>query len=125
MPDREGSLAPDELRERDRSEAQTIGVDRAFDQGMHIGITAIGIGGLLFLWQLYRYARLGVWPSVSVADALAGAGSAWARSPTDWFGLHDVFTTLPASLTLGALGVLSAWLWYHLRKWYLNRAYGP
>lgn len=94
----------------------TQAVDRAFDQGMGLGIVTVVAGVVIALWQLYNYARSGLWASVSLADLLGWMGSQWARWPTDWLGLHHVLAVTPASVGIGSLGLISAWSWYHLRR---------
>ena len=78
MPDQDGSLTPDELRERDRREAKTKDKDHAVDEAMGTFSVAVGVALLILLWQLYRYARLGSWPGIAVIDVMALAGNGWA-----------------------------------------------
>lgn len=55
-------------------------------------------GPAIFSWQIYKYLRVGSWPSLSVVDALKWCNVQWATTPVDWVGLHRSLEWMPLSL---------------------------
>jgi len=57
-------------------------------------------GPAILSWQIYKYLRIGSWPSLSVVDALTWCNVKWATTPADWLGLHQSLEWMPLSLFL-------------------------
>ncbi len=76
-------------------------------------LTAIGIVG----WQIYSYLKLGEWPSLSVISVLSWCNIEWARSPSDWVGVHRILNEFPLSLASFFAGIapIALWLWWDER----------
>lgn len=76
-------------------------------------LTAIGIMG----WQIYAYLKFGEWPSLSVITILSWCNIEWARSPSDWVGVHKTLNAFPLSLASFVIGIapVSLWLWWDKR----------
>ena len=53
----------------------------------------------VFLYQVYLWAKYGVWGDFSTVDALkklsSREGWPWLWSPSDWWGIHLVLERLP------------------------------
>ena len=62
-------------------------------------ICPLGILG----YQTYIFLKDGSWPPLSVIWLLNFMEVSWARSPTDWHGLHRILDAFP--LSLFSLGV--------------------
>jgi|SRR3989304_2915766 len=77
-------------------------------------LAAIGIIG----WQIYTYLKLGEWTSLSIITVLRWFSADWARSPSDWAGVHKILNEIPLSLTAFVAGVapIGVWLWWHERS---------
>jgi hypothetical protein len=80
-------------------------------------LAAVGILG----WQVYSYLKLGVWQPLSVVTALVWLNDPWARSPTDWLGVHKMLDEMPLSLGafLAGMAPIGVWLWWDgVEKWW-------
>ena len=66
------------------------------------------LGALAVLaWQCYRYLKLGVWPTLTVIDAMKAAGIDWATRPTDWLGVYALLAKTSLALAIFGLGLLA------------------
>jgi hypothetical protein len=85
---------------------------------------AMFIGGIMMLatvgialFSAYIKLRFDTWPNWKITDALmwmvAETQWRWLYSPTDWLGVHSLFTSIPLWAVTLALS-LAALFWAHL-----------
>ncbi|WP_074578030.1 hypothetical protein [Polaromonas sp. JS666] len=68
----------------------------------------LGIGGALAAWsyQLYTYAKHGMWFGYSVIDlARQFHGGAWFTYPSDWIGIYKILDATNAGLAIFMIGI--------------------
>ena len=77
-------------------------------------LAAIGIVG----WQIYSYLKFSEWHSLSVISALRWCDIEWARSPSNWVGVHKILNEFPLSLASFVIGMapVGLWLWWDERS---------
>ena len=80
-----------------------------------VGVGALALGGaflaafFIWGWQIYTYAKFGVWAPFSFTDLVFWLGaSSWWQYPTSWVGIHKILDSFNAgfALLMIAMGVV-------------------
>ena len=68
------------------------------------------LGGFgLIIFQIFNYLKVGIWEPYSLLNAISKINEKsqhWVESPTDWVGLHSIFSRIPLSLCSVLVGLL-------------------